>query len=177
MPLCFAYGSNMDRAAMAARCPASTAIGPARLPRHRLAIMREGYLTVVRDPRREVRGLLWDVAFADMAALDRYEGLGEGLYGKVLQPVLTPRGARKAIVYVGANAGPGLPKPGYLEGVVAAALALDWPPAHLRDLEALFPGPGRTAPAEPAARPAVTPRRRSPLEPERDRNAGWRWTP
>ena len=79
MPLCFAYGSNMDRDAMAARCPASRPIGLARLARHRPAMMREGYLTVTRDPRRDVHGLLWDVALADMAALDRYEGVSGGL--------------------------------------------------------------------------------------------------
>ena len=43
MPLCFAYGSNMDRAAMAVRCPASTPLGTARLARHRFIVTREGY--------------------------------------------------------------------------------------------------------------------------------------
>ena len=64
MPLYFAYGSNMDRAAMAARCPASKALGSARLARHRFIVTSDSYASVVRDPRRTVWGLLWDIAFA-----------------------------------------------------------------------------------------------------------------
>ncbi|MBV8664121.1 MAG: gamma-glutamylcyclotransferase, partial [Hyphomicrobiales bacterium] len=86
MPLCFAYGSNMDAAAMASRCPRSRPLGLARLMRHRLAIMREGWLTATRDANGTVEGVLWDIALADMRALDRYEGVGEGLYVKAAQP-------------------------------------------------------------------------------------------
>ena len=53
MPLYFAYGANMDVAAMARRCPRSKPLGLARLMRHRLAVMREGWLTASRDPRAE----------------------------------------------------------------------------------------------------------------------------
>ena len=60
---------------MARRCPRSKAQALARLERHRLAVMREGWLTVVRDPRSAVHGVLWDLALSDIAALDRYEGL------------------------------------------------------------------------------------------------------
>ena len=112
MPLYFAYGANMNREAMARRCPRSKALGLARLARHRLAAMREGWLTAVRDPRASVHGILWDVALSDVPALDRYEGLAQGLYAKIAQPVLTESGPRRALVYVGANAGPGALAPG-----------------------------------------------------------------
>lgn len=180
MPLCFAYGSNMDVDAMAARCPASRPVGLARLPRHRLAMVREGYLSVTRDPRRDVHGLLWDIAFADMPALDRYEAVASGLYSKVQQAVITGRGPRRAIVYVGRNAGPGEPLPGYLDGVVEAARRLGLPPDALRELEALVPGAarGRLAPSSPAReRPRVTPTRATPFDRPRDPSAGWRWSP
>ena len=78
MPLYFAYGANMNASAMARRCPRSKALGLARLVRHRLAVMREGWLTVARDPRSAVHGVLWDLALADVAALDRYEGMAAG---------------------------------------------------------------------------------------------------
>ena len=52
MPLYFAYGSNMNAEAMARRCPRSKAVGLARLERHRLAVMREGWLTVSARPAR-----------------------------------------------------------------------------------------------------------------------------
>jgi hypothetical protein len=134
VPLYFAYGSNMDRDAMRARCPGSTPVGPARLARHRLVIMREGYASVMRDPRRDVWGLLWDLALADMPALDRYEGLAGGLYLKVMQPVLAPAGSRRALVYVGRNAGPGLPRPGYMQAVIAAARSAGLPSDYISDL-------------------------------------------
>jgi len=121
MPLTFSYGSNMDVAGMTARCPRSRPLGVARLARHRLAIMREGWLTAVRDASATVHGVLWDIALADMAALDRYEGLDEGLYTKALQSVATGNGARRALVYFGANAGPGVARADYLDTVVAAA--------------------------------------------------------
>ena len=189
MPLYFAYGSNMDRDAMGLRCPASKPLGTARLRRHRLAIMREGYATVVRDPRREVWGMLWDLALADVPALDRYEGVAGGLYAKVQQSVLWVAGARRALVYVGRNAGPGLPRPGYLEAVLAAAKRTGLPDAYRREIEGLGPRAVRTgvdrgfaalglqrwAPAPGGT--GVTPTRSSPLEPECDPSAGWNWTP
>ncbi len=119
MPLYFAYGSNMDRAAMAGRCPASTALGPARLARHRLIVTADGYASVVRDPRRTVWGLLWDIVLADMPALDRYEDVAGGLYVKVSQPVIARSGVRRALIYMARKQVLGQPRPGYLEGVVA----------------------------------------------------------
>jgi len=121
MPLYFAYGSNMDVAAMAQRCPRSVAIGPARLIRHRLAAMREGWLTVTRDPRGCVHGVLWNLALADVPALDRYEGVAIGLYRKALQSVATPAGAKRALVYFGANAGRGVAARDYIAAIIAAA--------------------------------------------------------
>jgi gamma-glutamylcyclotransferase (GGCT)/AIG2-like uncharacterized protein YtfP len=121
LPLCFAYGSNMDADAMRARCPGASLIGRARLPRHRRAAMREGYLTVVRDPRGEVRGLLWDVPLSAMPALDRYEGVARRLYVKQQQMVIAEVGPRRALVYFGANAGPGVLEAAYAAQVRAAA--------------------------------------------------------
>lgn len=183
MPLYFAYGSNLDVGAMALRCPASRPLGVARLARHRPVIMREGYLSVARDPRRHVYGLLWDLALADVPALDRYEGVAAGLYAKVQQPVLLEGGARRALLYIGRNAGPGRPLPGYLEGNIEAGRHVGLPDSALRDLSALSncrPREGGSRPQSNAAphwRPAVTPTRSTPLEAEPDRSAGWSWTP
>ena len=125
MPLYFAYGSNMDVSAMARRCPRSKALSLARLERYRLQVMREGWLTAVRDPRSAVHGVLWDLALSDVAALDRYEGAPQGLYAKLTQAVLAERGPKQAIVYFGANAGPGTARPAYIAEVIAAARS--WP--------------------------------------------------
>jgi hypothetical protein len=127
MPLYFAYGANMDRAAMAVRCPRSKPLGIAALMRHRLAVMREGFLTIVRDPRPRVHGVLWDLALADVAALDRFEGLREGLYVKAIQPVIAAEGPKRAIVYIGANAGPGRAREAYIRDILAAGAAWGLP--------------------------------------------------
>jgi gamma-glutamylcyclotransferase (GGCT)/AIG2-like uncharacterized protein YtfP len=181
MPLYFAYGSNMDPTAMAGRCPGSRAIGVGRLVRHRFVIMREGYASVVRDPRRSVWGMVWDLALADMPALDRYEGVAGGLYVKVQQSVLTGAGPRRALVYVGRDGGPGRPRTGYMEGVVAAAREAGLPESYLREIEAWLPSgikeSAERKPPSPSWRPAVTPTRTSPLAPAPDRSANWRWEP
>jgi gamma-glutamylcyclotransferase (GGCT)/AIG2-like uncharacterized protein YtfP len=125
MPLYFAYGSNMDINAMGRRCPRSKALGLARLERHRLAVMREGWLTAVRAPSSAVHGVLWDLALSDIAALDRYEGVSQGFYAKLTQPVIAERGPKRAIVYFGVNSGPGVPRAAYIAEVLAAARS--WP--------------------------------------------------
>ena len=154
MPLYFAYGSNMDLAAMARRCPATRLVGPARLMRHRFFVSGDGYASVMRDPRGTVWGLVWDLALADVPALDRYESLSTGLYVKAVQPVLTVRGPRRAMVYLGRSLRPGAPKPGYMEGVVAAATAAGLPPDHVRSLRAWLPNAQEIAPAgQPKVRP------------------------
>jgi hypothetical protein len=127
----------MDVAEMARRCPRSTPRGLARLPRHRLAIMREGWLTATRDPAGAVHGGLWDLALADVAALDRFEALDDGLYVKAVQPVIAEGGPKRALVYFGANAGPGEANASYLGQVIAAARHWRMPAAGLAELERL----------------------------------------
>ncbi|MBV9288764.1 MAG: gamma-glutamylcyclotransferase [Hyphomicrobiales bacterium] len=157
MPLYFAYGANMNREAMARRCPRSKALGLARLASHRLAVMREGYLTAIRDPRGTVHGALWDLALTDVPALDRYEGLPQGLYAKAAKPVMGPSGPRRALVYFGANVGPGTARLDYLAEIIAAARAWSLPEDAIAALEAIQ----RSAAARGAAslspiRPAAT---------------------
>ena len=141
MPLYFAYGSNMDAAAMARRCPASRPLGLARLARHRFAILQAGYATVERDPRSTVHGVLYDLALADVPALDRYEDVARGLYRKVMQPVLRKGGGPvQALVYIGVGPSGGEPRPGYMEGVIAAAESASLPVAYLAFLATFAAG-------------------------------------
>jgi hypothetical protein len=137
MPLYFAYGANMDRAAMAARCPRSAPLGLAALMRHRLAVMREGWLTVARDPRARVHGVLWDLALADIPALDRFEGVAEGIYLKAVQPVVAQAGPKRALLYIGKNAGPGRARADYLGAILSAARAWGLPRDGIKMLEGL----------------------------------------
>ncbi|MET0744141.1 MAG: gamma-glutamylcyclotransferase family protein [Microvirga sp.] len=166
MPLFFAYGSNMDIGAMARRCPASRAIGRAKLMGFRFIISTDGYATVIRERGAAVWGIGWDLALADVPPLDRYESLSTGLYSKMVQPVLTDQGARRCLVYIGRSTRPGPPKPGYAEGVAAAAADAGLPADYLRELMAWVPkAPGaatgpfkdRFSPPPETQAPAVRP--------------------
>ena len=184
MPLYFAYGSNMDVEAMRARCPRSTPLGAARLARHRFFIMQGGYASVMADPRRQVCGVLWDLALGDVRALDAYEDVKGGLYRKITQPVLRGQGASaRALVYVGASVQSAPPLPGYMESVLAAARPWNFPEAYLRELEGFLPTSVRQRGDAPSwiapdgssqqinavtERPKVRPRFASPL----DRSSG-----
>ncbi len=147
MPLYFAYGANMDVAAMAMRCPGARLIGPARLPRHRFFITADGYASVMRAPISTVHGLLWELALSDVRALDRFEEVDRGLYAKIQQPVICEAGPRKALVYVGVNGALGKPRPGYMEGVLASAKANHLPPLYLAEISRYLTGARAAAPA------------------------------
>ena len=166
MPLCFAYGSNMDRAAMAARCPRSQPVGPARLARHRIFIMASGHASVRRDPARNVYGLLWNLALSDVRSLDVYEEIARGLYVKLTQPVIIPGGAKRALVYVGLSTVAGVPEAPYMAGIIAAARELDFPAAYMRELEGFAPKPlsGTAGPKALRSFPGVRPRYATPFE-------------
>ncbi|HEY8161407.1 MAG TPA: gamma-glutamylcyclotransferase family protein [Methylocystis sp.] len=143
MPLHFAYGSNMDAAAMARRASRSRLIGRARLARWRFVLLPSGFASVVPDPRSAVHGALWEVPVSDVAALDRYEQVGQGLYAKKMIPVLRePFGSSPALVYIGAAPGQGAANaaawPGYLAEIVAAAQALALPAAYVGYLSHLL---------------------------------------
>jgi gamma-glutamylcyclotransferase (GGCT)/AIG2-like uncharacterized protein YtfP len=138
MPLYFAYGSNMDRAAMQRRCPASRPLGPARLPRHGFVLTPAGYASIAADGDRTIHGLIWELALRDVAALDRYEGIGEGLYEKSYRLVVTSHGARRALLYVAAGGAQGMAEPGYLEAIIAAAEDLSLPALYVSELRSLL---------------------------------------
>jgi gamma-glutamylcyclotransferase (GGCT)/AIG2-like uncharacterized protein YtfP len=139
MPLVFAYGSNMERAAMARRCPASRPLGPARLMRHRFVILPQGYGSVVPDLHGTVHGVLWAVGLADMRSLDRYENVAAGLYRKTVHPVLKAGGGTaRAILFIGHGEG-GRPQPSYMEAIVAAARDWALPESYIRELEKHLP--------------------------------------
>jgi hypothetical protein len=136
MPLYFAYGSNMDCAAMSRRCPKGLALGPARLARRRFFIMESGYASIVRDSSAEVHGVLYQLAFSDIGPLDRYEEVHSGLYAKITQPVFRDKGGPvHALVYVGSESRTGVPAAGYIETVVAAARAANLPAPYIAFLE------------------------------------------
>jgi gamma-glutamylcyclotransferase (GGCT)/AIG2-like uncharacterized protein YtfP len=126
----FAYGANMDRDAMRERCPGATLLGTERLSGYRFVIARAGYAGLVPDPAADVHGVLWQLTSLDVAALDDFEGVAEGLYRRA---TLTVAGG-PALVYVPADYNRGAPQPGYLEAVIAAARSQGLPDDYIRQL-------------------------------------------
>jgi hypothetical protein len=142
VPLYFAYGSNMDAAAMAGRCPRSRLLGRGRLAGFRTILMPSGFVSVATDRRMSVHGVLWDVAVGDVASLDRYEDVAHGLYAKKNLPILRePVGSVLALTYVGARPELGAAPRGYFEGVIAAARAQALPGPYVDYLSSLLSAP------------------------------------
>ncbi len=148
MPLYFAYGSNMDCDAMRSRCPKAKPLGRASLMRHRFFIMESGFASVKRDAHGAVHGVLYDLPFSDINALDRYEDVGRGLYQKITQPVVRDGAApMRALIYVGTSAQEGVAAAAYLDAIVAAANSWELPERYIASLSAL----GGSVPANPGS--------------------------
>jgi gamma-glutamylcyclotransferase (GGCT)/AIG2-like uncharacterized protein YtfP len=149
MTLHFAYGSNMSRALMRPRCPSAREVGVATLDGFRFIVTADGYASAVRAPGERVHGLVWRLTPRDLAALNAYESLDQGLYRAVTLPVRVGAARASALVYLGRSRAPGVPRPGYLACVLAAARELDLPATYVDDL-ARWAAP-RAKPARGAA--------------------------
>jgi len=135
-----AYGSNMDTAQMAERCPHSPQRGTGWLEGWRLTfggedIGWEGALaTVVEDAAERVFVALYELSESDEAALDRWDGASIGYYRKFTVRVATLEGDVVAWLYVLNDYEGGLPSARYL-GIMADAAELAGAPAdYVADL-------------------------------------------
>ena len=118
----FAYGSNMDVQQMAVRCPDATVLCVVKLPGHKFLINTHGVATVVPAKNRVVHGVLWEISKRDEGNLDRYEGVASKFYRKAMVRVRMKNGNEtEALIYFASDEQPGIPRPGYLEQVIAAA--------------------------------------------------------
>ncbi len=119
--LYFAYGSNLDPARMRRRCPTAAPVGPATLWGWRLAFGGHSRVwggpvaTLVRAANERVDGLLYELALADLAELDRVEGHPLSYRRERLQLVDEHGRGRRAHVYILPVAGEAPPAPGYLD--------------------------------------------------------------
>jgi gamma-glutamylcyclotransferase (GGCT)/AIG2-like uncharacterized protein YtfP len=121
-----AYGSNMDSAQMAERCPHSPQHGTGWLEGWRLTfggeeLGWEGALaTVVEDRAERVLVVLYDVCETDERELDRWDGVTLGYYRKLRVRVATLEGDSPAWLYVLNGYEGGLPSARYI-GILADA--------------------------------------------------------
>jgi gamma-glutamylcyclotransferase (GGCT)/AIG2-like uncharacterized protein YtfP len=137
-----AYGSNMDPAQMARRCPHSPQRGTGWLQGWRLTfggenLGWEGALaTVVEAKDQQVFVVLYELSEPDEDALDRWDGVTLGYYRKSKVRVSTLDGDVLAWLYVLNDYEGGLPSARHL-GIVADAAETAGAPAdyvaELRD--------------------------------------------
>ncbi|WP_304117002.1 poly-gamma-glutamate hydrolase family protein [Mycolicibacterium bacteremicum] len=118
--LYFAYGSNLCVDQMALRCPDADDPVPATLADHDWLINERGVATVEPADGAEVHGVLWRISDADLAVLDRAEGVPVR-YRRDLRTVHTDAGSREAWIYIDHRTEAGAPRPGYLDRVIAGA--------------------------------------------------------
>jgi cation transport regulator ChaC len=135
MTLYFAYGSNMQRAAMQRRCPGAHAIGPAALEGYRFFVGIDGWGSVKPSPGATVHGVLWRLTPRDIAALHAYELLHKGLYDVRYLAVRSGTRRVSAMIYLLRRRAAGRPKPGYVEMIAAAARGWQLPEPYIRSVE------------------------------------------
>lgn len=135
-----AYGSNMDPARMAQRCPHSPLRGTGWLVGWRLTFGGEEHgwdgalATIVEDPLEQVFVAIYDVTDQDADRLDSWESADSGLYRKVRVPVTTLVGEQSAWTYVLDAYEGGLPSAMYLGILAEAAQSADAPDDYLAAL-------------------------------------------
>ena len=100
MTLHFAYGSNMSRALMGARCRGAEAIGTATLSGWRFVVNPEGFGSIAPRPGGCVHGVLWRLSARDLAAINAYESVDSGLYVRRRLPVRCGGVQAMALVYI-----------------------------------------------------------------------------
>ena len=140
MELYAAYGSNMNPAQMAERCPHSPRQGTGWLEGWRLTfggedIGWEGALgTVVEDADERVFVVLYELSEADERALDSWDGATIGYYRKLRVRVTTLDGEVLAWLYVLNDYEGGLPSARYLGIMGDAAETAGAPADYVRCL-------------------------------------------
>ncbi len=135
MMLYFAYGSNMQHAAMRGRCPDARAMGRAVLEGYRFFIGIDGWGSVKPKPGDKVHGVLWLLTPRDIAALHAYELLHKSLYDVRRLPVRRDGRLMTAMIYLLRRRATGQPKPGYVEMIAEAARSWKLPEPYVRSVE------------------------------------------
>jgi hypothetical protein len=98
MTVMFAYGSNLNLAQMARRCPAAVPLGRWRLADWRLVF--RGVADCIPEPGAVCYGGVWRITPRCEHALDAYEGIGSGMYAKTYIPIKrTPQGETELLIY------------------------------------------------------------------------------
>lgn len=128
----FAYGSNMNLAQMARRCPNSPLKGVGVLRGYRWIITSRGYANIIPDPQEMVEGLLFFLSAEDEIKLDHFEGVAEGNYRKAAVTVRSNGEALIALAYIDPIVAEGRPQDEYVERMNMAVRDAQLSPEYLQ---------------------------------------------
>jgi hypothetical protein len=131
----FAYGSNMSRRLMEARCPAAFALGIAVLESWQFVIGPGGHGSIEPHAGATVHGVLWRLSARDLATINAYECVDTGVYLRRTLAVRHHSRLHPALVYVVRRQGHGAPRPAYIRLIVEAARDWSLPQSHIRSLQ------------------------------------------
>jgi hypothetical protein len=129
--LYFAYGSNLNREAMALRCPAAKPLGPLTLRDSRLVF--RGVADCIYEEGSECPGAVWKLTPACEASLDRYEGVSGGFYRKEYVTITGVEGEDQMLLYVMNSTGIFPPSEGYYQTIRQGYRDFGLPLKQLRD--------------------------------------------
>ena len=107
-----AYGSNLNHRGMKLRCPDAVFLGTTMVREHRLVFRGVADIVKAKDMRCPVG--VWEITPKCEASLDRYEGVGAGLYRKELVQF---DDGKRALVYAMNDCGIHVPSALYFETI------------------------------------------------------------
>ncbi|WP_129840825.1 gamma-glutamylcyclotransferase [Streptomyces sp. RFCAC02] len=140
MSLYAAYAGNLDPRLMSRRAPHSPLRSTGWLTGWRLTFGGEemgwegALATLVESPVSDVFVALYDIAPADEEAMDRWEGVGLGIYRRTRVRVATLEGDEPAWAYVLNGYEGGLPSARYLGEIADAAESAGAPHDYVMEL-------------------------------------------
>lgn len=101
--LYIAYGSNLDTAQMAYRCPGAKVVCKSWLHGFRLVFQGHplnAHANVIPAEGYDVPVVIWEIDRHDEKALDRYEGVKGGYYTREFWPVEVDGEMKDALIYI-----------------------------------------------------------------------------
>ncbi len=140
MSLYAAYAGNLDARLMTRRAPHSPLRATGWLNGWRLTFGGEqlgwdgALATLVEEPKEQVFVALYEIAPMDEESLDRWEGVGLGIYRRLRVRVDTLEGEEPAWVYVLNAYEGGLPAARYLGEIADAAESAGAPHDYVMEL-------------------------------------------
>lgn len=119
--LYIAYGSNMDEAQMAVRCPGAELVGIGTIRRAQLDFYLYATVTDIEDPAATVPAAVWKITGQHERSLDRYEGVRGHYYYKDTAKVLLNNGIEvEGLIYLMENFRQQPCDPVYFDRIAAA---------------------------------------------------------